>query len=185
MTREELLTLLIHPFRANFAEEQGRRVLEADAVALLYEMATDPPASLARVLRERVAFRAAYILEWLFFVKPECFTPYRQRFCCEDFPVCAYAGARRHFAKMMARLLPEMALEAAAVERIAEAAAQWAVDPATRVAVRIWCVEILKQCRTRCDWVEELWEDLLVTLDNTHSPAIAARMRNGWRTAQP
>ena len=183
MTRDELTAVVTRPFRSDFAAVEGRRVLAEDAVALLYEMATDPPASLPRVLRERAAFRAAYILEWIFFSNPKTFAPYRERFCCEDFPRCASAGARRHFAKMMAHLLPELPLDAATLDRIADAVARWAIDPATKVAVRIWCVEILKQCRTRCGWVNEMWEDLIATLSADESPAIAARMRNGWRAS--
>ena len=182
MTREELTNRMIRPFRSDFAATEGQRVVAEDAVALLYELATDPPASLPRAMRDRAAFRAAYVLEWIFFAHPEQFAPFRLRFCCDDFPRCTAAGARRHFAKMMAHLLPDVTLEAAALDRIAETAAQWAIDPKTKVAVRIWCVEILKQCRTRCGWVGELWEDLIAALANDASPAIAARMRNGWKS---
>ena len=181
MTREELLGRMTCPFRSDFAATEARRVVAENAVALLYELATDPPASLPRVLRERAAFRAAYVLEWIFFAEPALFEPFRLHFCCDDFPRCRYAGARRHFAKMMAHLLPAVTLDEESLGRIAEAAAQWAIDPATRVAVQIWCVEILKQCRTCCAWVDEVWEDLLTTLSTDASPAIAARMRNSWR----
>ena len=183
MTRDELTSVVTCPFRSDFAAVEGRRMLAEDAVALLYEMATDPPSKLSRVLRERAAFRAAYILEYIFFNYPEAFAPYRERFCCDDFPRCTAGGARRHFAKMMAYLLPEMTLDATTLERIAETAARWAIDPTTKIAVRIWCVELLKQCRTHCGWVNEMWEDLIATLSADESPAIAARMRNGWRAS--
>ena len=183
MTRDELTAVLTKPFRCDFAANEARRVVAEDAVALLYEIAVDPPAALPRMLRERAAFRAAYVLEYLFFHDSDRFAPYRERFCQRDFVACTSGGARRHFAKMMAHLLPEMHLDAASVGRIAEAAAQWTIDPKTKVAVRIWCVEILKQCRSRCAWVDEMWEDLLLTLDYENSPAIAARMRNGWRAS--
>lgn len=183
MTRDELTNRLTRPFRSDFAASEARRVVAEDAVALLYEMATEPPAALPRLLRERAAFRAAYVLEYLFSHDPDRFAPYRDRFCRRDFAACTSGGARRHFAKMMAHLLPQLTLERTTLEPIAEAAAQWAIDPKTRVAVRIWCVEVLKQCRTQCPWVDEMWEDLILSLAHEASPAIAARMRNGWRAS--
>lgn len=181
MTRDELTTRLTRPFRSDFAANEARHVVEEEAVALLYEMATQPPPELPRVLRERMAFRAAYVLEYLFFHYPDRFAPYRARFCERDFAACTFAGARRHFAKIMAHLLPATELAEATLECIANAAAWWAIDPKAKVAVQIWCVEILQQCRTRCDWVDDLWEDLLANLSAKASPAIAARMRNNWR----
>ena len=180
MTRDELTTVLTKPFRSDFAAREARRVVAEEAVALLYELATEPPATLPQVLRERTAFRAAYILEYIYFHAPEQFAPYCDRFIRQDFAHCAAGGARRHFAKIMAHLLPATELAESTLERIANAAAWWAIDPKAKVAVQIWCVEILQQCRTRCDWVEDLWEDLLANLSAKASPAIAARMRNSW-----
>ena len=182
MTRDELTLLLTKPFRSDFAAREARRAMAEDAVALVYESATRPPPQLPAVLRERIAFRAAYILEYLYFHEPDTWLPYRTRFCETDFPACLHAGARRHFAKIMAHLLREQLPDEATLGRIAETAAQWAIEPRTKVAVQIWCVEILKLCRPRCAWVGESWDDLIATLSAEASPAIAARMRNSWRT---
>ena len=81
----------------------------------------------------------------------------------------------------MAHLLRDVVLDAETLDRIAETAAQWAIDPKTKIAVRIWCVEILRLCRERCSWVGEMWDDLLETLKHDASPAIVSRMHGVWR----
>lgn len=186
MTREELLASLTGAFYCGFADTVAAQVLAANAFATLYELTVVPPAGLSDALRHRVAFRGAYVLERICFSEPELFSPFVSRFCRMDFPDCSDAGARRSFAKIMAHLLLDAVLcddlaADGALDRIAETAAQWAIDPKTKIAVRIWCVEVLKRCRMKCLWVEAMWPDLLATLALDESPAIAARMRKNWR----
>lgn len=181
MTHEELIALLTGPFFEHFADIVAARVLADGDFAALYESTTDIPESFPAAVRHRMAFRGAYVVERIYFTAPQIFAPCVSRFCERDFPACIDAGARRSFAKIMAHLLREVVQEAAILDRIAETAAQWTVDPKTKIAVRIWCVEILRLCRERCSWVGEMWDDLLATLEHEASPAIATRMRNGWR----
>ena len=181
MTREELTALLTGPFFEHFADIVAARVLADGDFAALYESATDIPESFPTALRHRMAFRGAYAVERIYFIAPDTFAPYVPRFCQQDFPACTDAGARRSFAKIMAHLLRDVVLDAETLDRIAETAAQWAIDPKTKIAVRIWCVELLRLCRERCSWVGEMWDDLLETLKHDASPAIACRMRGVWR----
>jgi len=181
MTQEELTALLTGPFCKHFADKAAARVLADGDLAMLYETSVAPPESLSVVLRHRAVFRGAYVLERIYFSEPERFAPYVSRFCRTDFSACTDSGARRSFAKIMAHLLRTAVPDDATLERIAACAAQWTIDPKTKVAVRIWCVEILRLCRGRCSWIDDLWDDLLATLSHNASPAIAARMRNGWK----
>lgn len=181
MTREELTALLTGPFFEHFADIVAARVLADGDFATLYELTTDIPESLSAASRHRMAFRGAYAVERIYFTAPDTFAPYVSRFCQRDFPACTDTGARRSFAKIMAHLLRDVVLDADTLDRIAETAAQWAIDPKTKIAVRIWCVEILRLCRERCSWVGEMWDDLLETLKHDTSPAIASRMRGVWR----
>lgn len=181
MTQEELTALLTGPFCAHFADKTAVRVLADGDFAKLYETTVAPPESLSAALRHRAAFRGAYVLERIYFSGPDRFAPYVSRFCRTDFPACADPDARRSFAKIMAHLLRTVVPDDATLERIAACAAQWTIDPKTKVAARIWCVEILRRCRERCPWIDDLWDDLLATLSHDASPAIAARMRNGWK----
>ena len=67
------------------------------------------------------------------------------------------------------------------LERIAEAAARWAVDPGAKVAVKIWAVEVLKHCRQRVGWVQEVWDDLVETMAHDATPGSEVRMRKSWK----
>lgn len=67
MTREELVTLLAGRFYPDFADKVAAQVLVAGVFAEIYELATAPPASFSAVLRRRIAFRGAYVLERIYF----------------------------------------------------------------------------------------------------------------------
>ena len=86
--------MLAARFCEDFAETMARRVLEADAVATLYAVATGPAGSLPRPLRAKVAFRSAYVLERLYFRAPERFMPHADLFCERDFACCCASGHR-------------------------------------------------------------------------------------------
>ena len=176
MTREELVGMLAARFCEDFAETMARRVLEADAVATLYAVATGPAGSLPRPLRAKVAFRSAYVLERLYFRAPERFMPHADLFCERDFAAASGMSARRHFGKIMADLLLRFRPSDGTLGRIAEAAAEWAVDPSSPVAVKVWALDVLERCRSRVAWVAETWDDLLETLAREATPGIACRV---------
>ena len=132
-------------------------------------------------VRHKIRFRAAYVLERLYFTAPEHFMPHAEAFCRRDFPACGDPSARRHFAKIMADLLRRVHPDSDVLDGVAGAAAEWAVDPAAKVAVRVWAVEVLKRCRGRVAWVDEIWDDLLETQAQTASPGIESRLRRSWR----
>lgn len=181
MTEAELIHCLSERFYSDFADTVALRVRDADAVELLYAAATSPHPKLPQPVRHKVLFRAAYVLEKIYFEAPDSFTPFAEIFCRRDFPNCTDASAQRHFAKIMADLLGRYTPDRRSLDRIAQTAAQWAVDPATKVAVRIWAVEVLKHCRGRIGWVAQLWEDLIETLSHEATPGIECRMRKSWK----
>ena len=176
MTREELVGMLAARFCEDFAETMARRVLEADAVATLYAVAIGPAGSLPRPLRAKVAFRSAYVLERLYFRAPERFMPHADLFCERNFAAASGMSARRHFGKIMADLLLRFRPSDGTLGRITEAAAEWAVDPSSPVAVKVWALDVLDRCRGRVAWVAETWDDLLETLAREATPGIAYRV---------
>lgn len=181
MNEEELITLLTGPFHADFADTLAARVREAGALDALYAAATSRHETLSREMRHRALFRSAYVLDRIFFADPDLFAPFAATFCHDGFAACADPSARRHLTKIMAALLGGYSPPEGDMERIAAAAAEWAVDPAAKVAVRIGAVEVLRVCRGRVDWVEEVWEDLLETLALDATPGIDCRMRKRWK----
>lgn len=177
MTRDELVRMLSGRVGEDFAGEMARRVVAADAVATLYAVATDPAAVLPRPLREKVAFRSAYVLERLYFRWPERFMPHAERFCERDFAAASGMSARRCFGKIMADLLRRFRPSDDAAERIAEAAAEWLADPSSPVAVKVWAFEVLEHCRGRVAWVDGSWNDLLDLFARNATPGITCRLR--------
>lgn len=181
MTQAELIKCLSGPFYENFANQAAQRVREADAVELLYATVVAAHAELSGTVRHKVLFRSAYVLEKIYFTAPDEFSPYADSFCRDAFPACRDKSARRHFAKIMADLLLRYTPEFAVLERIAETAAQWAVEPEAKVAVRIWAVEVLKCCKEQIDWVAETWEDLVEMMALNATPGVNCRLRKSWR----
>lgn len=182
MTETDLIKLLSERFYENFADKAAQRVLDADAAGLLYAVVTSPLEELPASVRHKVLFRGAYVLERIYFGSRERFMPFAGAFCRADFAACADASARRHFGKIMADLLGRYTPDADSLDRIAEAAAEWAVDPGSKVAVRVWAVEVLKRCRDRIGWVAESWDDLVEAIALDATPGIENRMRKSWKT---
>ena len=170
MTRDELVRMLSERVGGDFAGEMARRVVAADAVATLYAVATDPAAVLPRPLREKVAFRSAYVLERLYFRWPERFMPHAERFCERDFAAASGMSARRCFGKVMADLLRRF-------RPSDEAAAEWLADLSSPVAVKVRAFEVLERCRDRVAWVDGAWSDLLDLFARNATPGITCRLR--------
>jgi hypothetical protein len=124
MVEAELIKCLSERFYSDFADTVARRVRDAGAVGLLYEVVTSRYEGLPRAVGHKVAFRGAYVLEKIYFDTPDSFMPYAGLFCRKDFPACADPSARRHFAKVMADLLGRYTPEVRDLERIAETAAR-------------------------------------------------------------
>lgn len=181
MTESELVNLLQARFCEDFAGDAARRVLAADAVGVLYRVAVSPHAELPKATRHQLLFRAAYVLERIYFDAPEHFLPLAEDFCRRAFPECRDASAKRCFGKIMADLLDHHTPEPQVLGRIAECAADWATDPQSKVAVRIWAVEILKRCRERVEWVSGAWEDIVQIQACGATPGILSRMRTSWQ----
>ncbi len=181
MTDAELVNLLQARLCEDFAGDAARRVLADDAVGVLYRVSTSPHDGLPKAVRHQLLFRAAYVLERVYFDAPEQFRPLADDFCRRAFPECRDASARRCFGKIMADLLDHFTPELPVLDRIAECAADWATDPGSKVAVRVWAVEILKRCREHVAWVSEVWDDVVEAQTRVATPGIASRLRTSWR----
>ncbi len=181
MTAERLIErLTAERYPQGFAEQVAEEVAAAGAAGELYALATGSHRTLRSTLRHRLRFRAAYVLERLYFRAPEAFDPLADDFFRRGFVACTDPSAQRHFGKIMAHLLTRRQPDAESLSRIAECAAAWAIGPAARPAVRIWAVEVLRCCRRQVPWLEEMWEDLLASVTKGGEPSIANRLRNRW-----
>lgn len=181
LSREELIRRLSGPFFTGFADVVAREVLDAGAESELYLLATESAGGLPAALRQRIGFRSAYVLERICFAAPERFAPFAGDFLQRGFFLYCGAGAQRSFAKMAVHLLGKRVPdEEAVVEALAARAAEWAVDPRTKIAARVHAVEIVDLCRRWLPWAEQMWDDLLEVVAADPAPALRACMR-GWR----
>ena len=184
MTEEELIGALSDRWQEHFADGMARRVCAAEAVGALYRLAAGPDdrlGTLPKPVRHKIRFRAAYVLERICLTSWTAFLPFAEDFCRRAFPACTDPSARRHFGKIMVELLQRVHPDPEELERIAETAAGWAVEPGSKVAVRVWAMEVLKACRGRVGWVDESWEDLVEAQAAGASPGIGSRLRRSWR----
>ena len=180
MTRTELIAILAERRTAHSTDELADRVRRDDAIGMLYALVSNPVQGLSGTERHRLLFQGGYVLERIYFTDRSAFQPCIEDFCRRGFPGCEDPSLRRLFGKIMADLLARSCPEAEVLEHIAETAADWATDPQAKVAVRIWAVEILKRCRGRVGWGEEIWEDLVESLAIGATPGIESRMRRSW-----
>lgn len=178
MTEQQLIEILLERFYEDFASQTAKIVVCNDGMQVLYRLANDcllPPAQRAKVM-----FRAAYVLETIYFEYPTLFAPYIERFCT-DFSSCTNESAKRHFTKIMHNLLISHSPTDIQCYTIAEKCAEWTVDPRVRVAVKIWAIEVLRALMDRVDWVAEMLPELLEPLSRNPSPAMLNRLQKWQR----
>lgn len=182
MKKQEILDLLLGRFYENFAVVMSDIIIKNRAVNVLYDLATDVENNLPKEQQQKIMFRAAYVLETIYFRDPDSFYDYRENFC-RDFLLCTNESAKRHFTKIMAHLLiahhPSLEMN----EKIAEVCTQWVIEPKTRVAVVIGAVEVMLKLRNVA-WMDEVLDQILEVLARRPSPGLEVRLKrwNGVRT---
>lgn len=171
-----MVDLLGERYREDYAFQTACEVVERGWVAQLYECACGRVDGLGRGERESVQFRAAYVLETIFFIAPESFAPLTEAFF-RDFAECRNSSAKRHFAKIMATLLDTHIPSPKQANEIATAAAEWITQAGVRVSVQIWAMEVFLKLRHRVDWVQDILPELTDFLRRDASAGMVVRLR--------
>lgn len=180
MTKKQLLIeLMTSMFYEDFAKIASAKVIEFDAVEDLYELATDGSLDLPKAKRQAVIFRAAYVLDYIYFNRRELFEPFVARFC-DDFSLCDNESAKRHFGKIMADLLKYYLPTEVQIESIAGAAANWISEPKSKVAVKVWAMAILKSIKDKLAWVDDMWDDIEAVALRDSTQGLMVRLNRGW-----
>ncbi len=125
----------------------------------------------------KVAFHGSWALEWAFYDDREAFRPHIPHFVA-NFLKATNGSVHRHYTKMMWDMLHRGMLrpDIAQAERIAEKAFDLLIAPATKTAVKVWCMEILFCLAPRLDWVaEQLRETVRQILESNPSRGLANR----------
>ncbi len=118
--------------------------------------------------KKEIAFRAAWMLEYLMTHKPEQFAPYVDKLL-QLLSEQKNPSAMRHYAKMVVLLTDrkagpiykEMAVNLN-FEPVIEVLFTWLVDPETLVASKVHCMQALANLTPRYDWIKD---ELLETID--------------------
>jgi len=180
--KETFLHLLLNDFERGFGPRMGRMVVDYDLYETALHLAIEShQLPFPSVVQTKIAFRAAYALENAFFIDMERFVSNNIDTFIETFPLATNRSVHRHFGKMMATLLHTKRLipTSEQASSIAETAALWLSDPKSRVAVKIWALEVLKLLTPQVNWVKELLPDAIGLLSQHPSPAMSVRIRRG------
>jgi hypothetical protein len=176
MTRKTLIEACIAEFTPNYANNWAAQVLSTRSLDTLIELIEESgKIGLSKKDLEKVEFRSAYILEYVYFKEPESIIPYLKRFF-EMFPAVTNGSRRRHFAKIGFFVI-KRGYSPHNIEAIATACADWIIDLNTRVAVKIWALDILIEFTKTEKWIKDLLSEVIESLSKNPSAGMTVRLR--------
>lgn len=172
MTKDELSILLQSRLSRKLKSELAVTLArQKEMPALLIDMCFQKEAA--------PAFRAAWLLEAVFFAGPAMFSASRQHFIAM-YPAQENNSCRRHFTKIMIALtsgddIKQVSREQAAL--IIEATFSWLSDASVPVAVKANCMDILNNLKEYGDWIKDELEAQIIFLLRNGSAALQSRGR--------
>ena len=83
---------------------------------------------------------------------------------------------RRHFAKIGFFAIKE-GYRPHDNKAIVTACADWIIDPKTRIAVKIWALDILAELAKTEKWIQELLPEVIASLSKNPSSGMLVRLR--------
>lgn len=132
---------------------------------------------------EKIAFRAAWILENIYENSPRNFVPFIAYFF-SVFPKQNNLSARRHFSKILALItkknaLPEIkqVLESYDTEKLVETTFSWLIDEEVPVAIKSHCLNILANFNTAHPWIKDELSQTMAYLVDRESIAFFAKVK--------
>lgn len=200
MTKQEIISLLTEDFYERFAEQTANIIISSESMEALFELLEDAISfsgsrkegsntrhnnnylkSVSKEGLRKVEFRAAYVIEFIYFSDSKKFEHYYSRFF-KIFPIVTNESVKRHFTKIMADILSNGRYQAnpADYEAIATSCIDWIINKKVRVAVQIWAIECLFILQHRVGWIKEILEEILQNLSLNPSPAMIVSLRR-WR----
>lgn len=133
--------------------------------------------------KKEIAFRAAWVLEYMVTHKPLEFFPHIQTFL-SLLPNQTNLSAMRHYAKIIvlmterkSNLLYKEVLSQVNMEPVIEVLFTWLVDTKTPVAVKVHCMQALANLVANYNWIEEELLETIEYLMGIESIAFFARAK--------
>lgn len=123
---------------------------------------------------KRVAFRASWALEWAYFHNRELFVPHLETFF-GNYLRADNPSVHRHYTKMLCDMMRRglFVPDDAQAEQIAEKTFDLLIGETTKVAVRVWSVEVLYELMPKIDWIgEHLAEVMRRQMETINTPAV-------------
>jgi len=130
---------------------------------------------------KNIAFRAAWILENLFLTNPIDYESDLQ-YIISRIKEVKHESCQRHYAKIMMHMTSPKApavikskLAQTDMEGVIEQCFDWMIDPAVKIAVKVFASEVLFNLRSRYPWIKDELADELPFLMRNGSPGIQSR----------
>ena len=131
--------------------------------------------------QKEIAFRAAWILESVETQYPQRFIPILDPFLT-GYQKQRNFSCQRHYTKIMMRLtqknspsIYQCKLHNFNFEPIIDTTFEWLINPKTPVAVKVNCIEILVNLRSKSDWIADELKAQIEFLLKDGGPAIQSR----------
>jgi len=189
MTKSEIAALLNQNFYENFARNVRDIIIRESSVNELFSLVSDlisgkfPENEYYGMKKElaRTEFRAAYVLEYIYFSDKKYFHDFYNQFF-ELFPLIKNGSTKRHFAKISAHILSERVYlpDKKSKEDVAGACLEWIASPKIKVAVKVWAIETLIILKDEFRWVEEALNDLLYDISLNPTAGMKVRLKK-WK----
>ena len=176
MTREQLIEVCLTSFGPNFAKTWAEQVVLSQSVPTLWRLIEESEElGLSKTDLEKLKFRSTYILETVYFKDPNLFYPFLDSFS-NLFPTVTNGSMRRHFAKICFHVIKN-GYNPPNIEDIATACADWIIDPKTRIAVKVWALDILLEFTKTEKWIKDLFPEIIASLSTNPSAGMIVRLR--------
>ncbi|OFX80341.1 MAG: hypothetical protein A2X17_00460 [Bacteroidetes bacterium GWF2_41_61] len=189
LSKTEIVDLLISDFYKDFAKNIRDILISRESVPVLISLMIDivnknsglTLISSFKKHREKIEFRSAYILEYVYFYDCNFFNDFYPHFF-NLFPKVQNESSKRHFAKIMTDILKNRRYTGSneQYEAIASACIEWIINDRVRVAVQVWSIETLIMLRSKVPFVTEILEELMNQLSFKPTPGMVVRLRK-WR----
>jgi hypothetical protein len=119
-------------------------------------------------IEEKIAFRAAWILESIYIANPDNFAPFATYFL-NNFAQQNNLSARRHYGKILALMTKRNApsaiktiLDSYDTDALVETTFAWLIDDLVPVAIKSHCLNILANFCPKHPWIKD---ELIQTMD--------------------
>ena len=127
---------------------------------------------------EQIAFRAAWVIENVFFSFPKHFVPILKTFL-KDYPTQKNRSVQRHYSKIAYQLTKTKPLffTKDEINGLIDGSFDWLIDTETPVAVQCNCIDVLFNLSNQEDWIMPELQRILEQNLLSNSPAILSRTK--------